>query len=151
MEEILADEAVVRPRLDAAIPATALWSANAALQRALRRRGRRRAWWSASVSVAASAAAAVVVLAVLLRGGPQGPVSPAPAVALTSEQAVNAFFGGHASPVDAEMDMLGEQLASLESVSAEPPESALDMQIDAVDENLQNFWLEPTDASGNVF
>ncbi len=92
-------------------------------------------------STAAAAAVAAIVLTILM-GRP--PAQTPTVVALTDEEAVAAFVADEPNAIDIQMDLLDEQVATLAAdLELESAISSLDLEMDAVGEQIENFWLDP--------
>lgn len=145
LREILADESAVAPRLDVSMPGEVMLRVNARLISSFRHPQRSsrviKLWVGSAVS---AAVAACLVLAAMLHGNFKAgnPSQARPETALTSQEAADAYAGSVDGPIDMEMDVLNEQMAALQQDFAGSNDSLLQLQIDAVDQDISDFWVE---------
>jgi hypothetical protein len=145
LKEILADEALLRPRLDVPVPADVLGRVSARMTKDLthQRHSHVLQWLG---SVAAVAACLVVAALLWWPVGPGPSAGPAPVAGLSHERAVEAFLSSPPTwENDATLALLGSQMTALARDLSQPSASPLQVQIDAMDQEVGLFWVDGLD------
>ncbi len=142
-EELRANEVWLAERMDVKVPDAVLLRVGARMKDASPRQPlpRRRLWPRVLRAAGAAVAAAAVVLVFVLPVDP--PERPAQAP-LTIEQEVEAYVStGEPIGFAVAADLLDEQMGAMLAELRLGDEPALQMKIDAMDEGIRTFWLDP--------
>jgi len=143
-EEIRSDQAWLAERMDAEVPDAVLLRVGARMKDAPppQSTGRPRLWPRVLRAAGAVAAAAAVVLVVVLPSDPPPP--PTTQAPLTIDEQVEAYVStGEPTGFAVAADLLDEQMGAMLTELRLEDEPVVQMKIDAVDEGISTFWLDP--------
>lgn len=141
-EDIRRGERFLAGRLDVSIPPEAMEHLRRRTSAELARPRRRTV--KIGYVAAAAAAAAILIAVVSFRMMPHRPQSP---LAISSDQAAEADALLWASEPDPAIDMLARELDELEAeILVSLPPAQVDMELEAIGQDIEEFWLDDPSA-----